>query len=436
MIIRPPGEPRWVSWLVAAAWTLVIYLTIPLARTVQSLVAESIGRSWFTYGVLVVLAGSAGAAAWTLRGRPLRMTWAHGAWLAAVGAAYAGWTLRLGLGSPEEAVHFVEYGVLGVLLFRAFVHTIPDAGVYVAAWLLGTLLGGVDELIQWAVPKRYFDFRDIALNSASCGLALVALSRGLVPVYVRPGLSRASIRPIVALGVAVLLMFLLLLRNTPSARAHYEQRIPGVARLLTHARAMVQYGYLYEDPEIGRYKSRLSPLELQETDRARGMDVATILDEYHSPDRYAEFLDTFSFVDDPFLCEARVHLFRRDRYRHTAAEHRTTDPDEYRRHITIAYRENLIMESRFPNTLARSIFQLKPETVEAMRAAHDPSLERLSGVSIAVITVFSERQATGIILAALLAWTAGWAYLYRRKTDVECHPSQRSSADETHHGRD
>lgn len=241
-------------------------------------------------------------------------------------------------------MHFVEYGVLAVLLFRAFAHTIPDAGVYLAAWLLGTLLGGVDELIQWAVPERYFDFRDIALNCASCGLALVALSRGLGPVYIRPGLSRASIRRIAALGAIVLLMALLFLRNTPAARARYEQRVPGVARLLTHARAMTQHGYLYEDPVIGEFKSRLSPRELQEADRTRA--------------------------------------------------------------------------------------------VEAMRADHNPDIERRSGVSTALITAFTERQVTGILLAVLLAWAVGWAYLYRRKKDVECHPSQRSSANEIHHSRD
>lgn len=61
--------------MAAAAWTGVIYATIPLARTIQSLVADSIGRSWFTYGVLTALACAAAAAAW-----PLRMTGSNVAW--------------------------------------------------------------------------------------------------------------------------------------------------------------------------------------------------------------------------------------------------------------------------------------------------------------------------------------------------------------------
>lgn len=47
----------------------------PARRTIQSLVADSIGRSWFTYGVLTALACAAAAAAW-----PLRMTGSNVAW--------------------------------------------------------------------------------------------------------------------------------------------------------------------------------------------------------------------------------------------------------------------------------------------------------------------------------------------------------------------
>ena len=64
-----------------------------------------------------------------------------------------------------------------------------------------------------------------------------------------------------------------------------------------------------------------------------------MLDAYHTPAVYDEFLSIYTVTADPFLHEARVHLFRRDRYRHTAAEQRLSDPAAYRASITIAHRE-------------------------------------------------------------------------------------------------
>ena len=37
--------------------------------------------------------------------------------------------------NPEEAVHFIQYGALGVLLFRAFSHRMRDPMIYLAAAL-------------------------------------------------------------------------------------------------------------------------------------------------------------------------------------------------------------------------------------------------------------------------------------------------------------
>ena len=45
----------------------------------------------------------------------------------------------------------------------------------------------IDEFIQWVIPKRYFDFRDIWLNSESAllmgCLVAFALRPGLAPIW-------------------------------------------------------------------------------------------------------------------------------------------------------------------------------------------------------------------------------------------------------------
>ncbi len=60
--------------------------------------------------------------------------------LSAVGGLFTCliWSLRA---NPEEAFHFVQYGVLSILLFRAFSHRLRDPSIYLAAALAGAALG-------------------------------------------------------------------------------------------------------------------------------------------------------------------------------------------------------------------------------------------------------------------------------------------------------
>ena len=60
-----------------------------------------------------------------------------------------------------EAVHYVQYGTLSILLFRAFSHRVRDYSIYGAVILTGTLAGMVAETIQWLTPGRVFDLRDV-----------------------------------------------------------------------------------------------------------------------------------------------------------------------------------------------------------------------------------------------------------------------------------
>ncbi len=87
---------------------------------------------------------------------------------------------------PEECVHLLEYGMLGGLIYTALVErqrrrdalsadfTGPWAPA-VGAILATALLGWVDEAIQFWLPERYYDARDIALNAVAGVLAVLAL---------------------------------------------------------------------------------------------------------------------------------------------------------------------------------------------------------------------------------------------------------------------
>ena len=105
---------------------------------------------------------------------------------------------------------------------------------------------------------------------------------------------------------------------------------------------MVEYGYLHHDPEIGTFKSRFSREQFMQLDRERGEEVAPILDRDISDEGYGVFLKVYSVLRDPYVHEAGVHLFRRNRYLERAiAEEENRSP-----HSAVAQKENQILDSR------------------------------------------------------------------------------------------
>jgi VanZ family protein len=102
--------------------------------------------------------------------------------LAVVALVYA--SLFTLLQRAEEAMHFLQYGLLGFLLYRALRlrrERLGTGGFFrcyaeVTAAVLTALLGWGDEGIQHLLPNRYYDLRDVAFNALAGGLAILALT--------------------------------------------------------------------------------------------------------------------------------------------------------------------------------------------------------------------------------------------------------------------
>jgi VanZ family protein len=84
--------------------------------------------------------------------------------------------LLLGLEVPEERVHFLQYGLMGLLGRRALAEPAGERDAALRAialaFALGSVLGLLDEVLQGIVPSRVFDWRDVALNAAATAIAL------------------------------------------------------------------------------------------------------------------------------------------------------------------------------------------------------------------------------------------------------------------------
>ncbi len=75
-----------------------------------------------------------------------------------------------------ERMHFVEYALLGLLISRT-VNVISLKGLFYSGCLV-TMIGAVDEIIQWFLPNRFGDIRDVFMNSIG-GLSGLWLGRFL-----------------------------------------------------------------------------------------------------------------------------------------------------------------------------------------------------------------------------------------------------------------
>jgi VanZ family protein len=412
MLDRPPREREWVSWLSVGFWSLIVFVTVPLARNLQGFVSEHLGRPAFAYLVIAVTLLWVGVAlAYSFRQRSIRVS--GGIWLLAVSAVFIGYTIELRT-APEEAVHFIEYGLLGLLTYRALSHRVRDAGIYFAAVIIAGIVGTVDEAIQWATPLRVWDLRDIGLNVFAASLAQVAIAKGLRPRIVSGWPTAHSLHLVCRLATTGLLLLGASLLNTPDRIAWYADRVPLLEYLKETGSPMFEYGHLHHHPDIGRFRSRFSIEELYRIDAERGEEAARILDRFSDPASYSSFLQRYTPISDPFVHEARVHLYSRD-YHLEAAERNRDSREQYRFHLSVAFCENRIMEQYFPRTLRNSSYRFSPQRRGYLREQRLPDLDRESWVSRNLATRVNEREVATVLVLALLGLAIGERYSGRKR---------------------
>jgi hypothetical protein len=202
-----------------------------------------------------------------------------------------------------ERFHFLEYGALAWLFYRAWRPRADPAALLlpVAASLMVAV---ADEWVQWFVPSRVGELRDVLLDGAAIACGLVA-SVGLAPPSrldrrFRPG-SRARVG---ALGLGLVVSLAVFIHS-------------------------VHMGHWIDDPEVGAFQSRYTRAALTRLRAARAERWA------ETPPLPAPLLSR----EDQYLDEAMWHV--RARNRAWAALD-----------VGAAWRENLILERYYTPVLA------------------------------------------------------------------------------------
>jgi hypothetical protein len=390
----PPGESEKLSWLYVVIAVVIIYSTIPLAASLREVLRDHVGLQYLLYAgfALVLLGVFLGIRNVHRRGLPLNAR----VCLLAIFAVYLAYVYAL-REIPEEAIHVGEYGVLGLLVYRALTHRMRDFGIYLAASLVVAMIGVVDEYIQWLVPSRVFDLRDIRTNFIAGALAQLAIVAGLRPTIIRGLPTAQSWRRLCYLCIGTVALLALGFMNTPQRIAWYAGKLPPLAYLMDSKSMMVEYGYRYDDPDTGVFRSRFSRAQLEQLDRRRGAEVAEILDRYIRGIGYREFQITYSVPRDAYVHEAGVHLFRREFHLDRARENN----DKRGEHYQVAYRENRILKKYFNVAMKNSMHDWEQETAMEVDSNTDKTVSYESSVSAGLITRLSQFQVVSLFVGMI-----------------------------------
>lgn len=176
--LQPGNADSWFAskrerrlWIWTAIVVLVIYLTMGFASTLaQWLYHQGLAAIVFAICSLVVLLMI------VTQGLSIRPGGIEiGVWLG-IAAVYTLLFVRLTV--PERS-HLVEYGVVAVLVYEALLER-SERGRWVPmppllAIAVTTLMGAIDESIQYFLPNRVFDPMDLLFNFLAAVMAVFSM---------------------------------------------------------------------------------------------------------------------------------------------------------------------------------------------------------------------------------------------------------------------
>ncbi len=279
---------------------------------------------------------------------------------------------------PIEAIHFLQYGLLGILVFLALKNHVNNYLIYFVGAALITIIGTGDEFFQWILPNRSWDFRDVGFNALSGGLVQLAIWFGISPQSIHSKINHGSIRLLRRYLIGTALLFAILLSLTPQINTWLANRVSFLI-FLDNPAPITEYGYKVFHPDIGGFFSRFKEKDLLAYDKNHADEVANILNSHYRTN-YGKFLRMYTPGNAPFVHEMRVHIFRRDRYFQD-------------RRLLVAYKENLILKNFFGHSLNKSLYKWSGDEMQQSRDALGDKVNEfyVSPVSHNVITSFGMR---------------------------------------------
>lgn len=153
----PPRKTQ----LLTICYVGVIYATLPVMRPILDFLKENLGETFSPAVYVLLFFVALGIIVFFLmQGRGWKSL------VLLVGILGVTAYLLPSIKYPEERIHFVEYAVLGVLLYFALREKIQGRRALFCIPVVIFFVGLGDELIQGILPNRVYDFRDVLMNLA------------------------------------------------------------------------------------------------------------------------------------------------------------------------------------------------------------------------------------------------------------------------------
>ncbi|MFC1631063.1 VanZ family protein [Candidatus Omnitrophota bacterium] len=162
--------------VVAFLYILLLYVSLPFVPGIWRRFAQAAGGLAGYFGYIVLLAFGIIIILFLIIKQKSRQSFF---WLAILGVIY--YTNMRNLEFPIEKLHFIEYSLLSVLLFRALSHNLKGRILYLWTALISFCLGWLDEGIQYILPNRVYEIKDVAANIVASILGLLLIGCVLNP---------------------------------------------------------------------------------------------------------------------------------------------------------------------------------------------------------------------------------------------------------------
>jgi hypothetical protein len=226
----------------ASIVSAAIVLVSPFMGQLQSFLRRSLStRNYvllFGVGVLVSIGLAILIAVTRIRERRA----ARFALLACALLVGGGYMWAVGTPYPEvnavERVHFVEYGLVAFLFYRASLPSrspgeggAGDLSILVLPLLISFMVGTLDEWLQWFIPYRVGEAHDVFLNLAAIGCGLMFAFALAPPARMAWHVERGSARRMALTAAGVALVFAMFVSQVHLGHAI---DVDGIGRFLSH----------------------------------------------------------------------------------------------------------------------------------------------------------------------------------------------------------
>ena len=198
------------GWLaVALVSSTALVLGAPFIGQLRTFLRDTFGPSFPLLMAVIVFGTAVFGFGLALRRITTRRRHRYAALVAAASIAVV-YALVSRTGNPEvdavERFHFIEYGFLTFLFYKAG-RPIDDGSAMVMPVLSAFIVGILEEWLQWFIPARIGEVRDVLLNTIAIGCGLLFCLGLDPPQRVTWFVSRESRRTVAALLAVAILVF-------------------------------------------------------------------------------------------------------------------------------------------------------------------------------------------------------------------------------------